>query len=256
MTKHFIIPDVQTKPGVPNNHLTWAGHYIADKKPDVIICIGDFSDMPSLSSYDKGKKAFEGRRYVKDIEAATEAMDKLMAPIKLEMLKWNGRNKKAKWNPRFVLTLGNHEDRITRAINDDPKLEGLISLKDLPYKDWEVIPYLDTVSIDGVVYSHFFTSGVMGRPVSSARALTTKKHCSCVMGHVQRKEVDIQYTATGKRITGIFAGCYYQHDEDYLNAQGNAAAWHGCWMLHQVQEGEFDEMPVSLEYLRGRYETK
>ena len=184
-------------------------------------------------------------------------MNLLLEPIRLEMLRVNDpKKKRAKWNPRLVLTLGNHEDRINRAINDDPKLEGLISVKDLPYKDWEVIPYLDTVTIDGIVYSHYFTSGVMGRPVSSARALVTKKHCSCVMGHVQRKEVDIQYTATGKRITGIFAGCYYQHDEDYLTPQGNAAAWHGLWMLHQVNDGEFDEMPVSLQYLQERYNVK
>ncbi len=253
--KHLVIPDCQIKPGVPNDHLRWAGLYISEKKPDVIVCIGDFADMPSLSSYDEGKKSFEGRRYTKDIEAAHEAMKLLMDPIKAEMLRYNSRKKKAKWNPRFILTLGNHEDRITRAINDDPKLEGLLSVNDLPYKDWEVISYLDVITVDGVSYSHYFTSGPMGRPVTSARSLTTKKHCSCVMGHVQRKEVDIQYTGTGKRITSIFAGCYYQHDEEYLTPQGNKSAWHGLWMLHQVKDGEYDEMPISIEYLRGKYST-
>ena len=44
---HIVIPDVQAKPGVPLDHLTWGGNYIAEKKPDAIICIGDFADMPS-----------------------------------------------------------------------------------------------------------------------------------------------------------------------------------------------------------------
>ena len=92
----------------------------------------------------------------------------------------------------------------------------------------------------------------MGRPVTSAKALTTKKHCSCVMGHVQRKEIDIQYKADGKRITSIFAGCFYQHDEAYLGPQGNEC-WRGVWMLHQVNDGEFDEMPISIDYLRSKY---
>jgi hypothetical protein len=54
--KHLFIPDVQAKEGVPFDHLDWIGRFIVDKKPDVIIQAGDFADMPSLSSYDRGKK--------------------------------------------------------------------------------------------------------------------------------------------------------------------------------------------------------
>ena len=243
--KHFIIGDCQTKDGVRLDHLEWAGKYAAEKTPDVIVCIGDFADMPSLSSYDKGKRAFEGRRYGKDIAAAHRGMKLLRTPIDTEM-------KKTGWKPKFILTLGNHEDRINRATNDDPKLEGLIGIGDLPYSGWTVYPYLQQVVVDGVAYCHYFTSGVLGRPVTSARALNSKKHMSCVMGHVQRKEIDIQYTGAGKRITSIFAGSYYQHKEDYLGPQGNQH-WHGCWMLHQVKDGQFDEMPISLSYLKSRY---
>jgi len=249
--KHMVIPDTQVKPGVPLDHLTWAGKYAVAKKPDVIIHIGDMADMESLSSYDKGKKSFEGRRYTKDIEAATIGMSMLLGPIKAEQRRLK-EGKKKPWNPRLILTLGNHENRIDRATNNSPELEGLISVQDLPYSDWEVIPYLQPITIDGVTYCHYFTSGVMGRPVSSARALTTKKHCSCVMGHVQRKEIDIQYSGEGRRITGIFAGAFYQHDEEYLGPQGNQH-WRGIWMLHEVDKGSFDEMPVSLDYLRNRY---
>ncbi len=48
----------------------------------MVINGGDFADMPSLSSYDIGKKTFEGRRYKADIEAAHSAMEALLAPIK------------------------------------------------------------------------------------------------------------------------------------------------------------------------------
>ena len=69
--KIAVIPDTQVKKGVPIDHLLYAGKYIAEKKPDVIVHIGDHWDMPSLSSYDKGKKSFEGRRYKDDISLAT-----------------------------------------------------------------------------------------------------------------------------------------------------------------------------------------
>ena len=76
--KHMIIPDTQVKPGSSLKHLEWAGQYAVEKKPDVIVHIGDHWDMPSLSSWDVGKKSFEGRRYVHDVESGIEGMREFM----------------------------------------------------------------------------------------------------------------------------------------------------------------------------------
>jgi hypothetical protein len=46
--KILVIPDCQVKPGVATDHLTWAGKAICDYRPDVVINIGDFADMPPL----------------------------------------------------------------------------------------------------------------------------------------------------------------------------------------------------------------
>jgi hypothetical protein len=129
-----------------------------------------------------------------------------------------------------------------------------MSFDDLYLKEmgWEVYDFLQPVVIDGVCYCHYFVSGVMGRPVSSSNALLTKQHMSCVMGHVQDRQISFAKRADGKRITGLFAGIYYMHDEDYLNPQTNGS-WSGIWMLHEVNDGSFDEMPVSLNYLAKRY---
>lgn len=502
MPKHFVIPDCQVKPGVPLDHLAAAGRYAAIKKPDLIVQIGDFADMSSLSSYDVGKKAFEGRTYAADIEVARLAMSILMTPIVDEQQRQR-RNKEKVWKPRLILTLGNHEQRINKAINNDRKLEGLISVADLGYETWgwEVYDFLDPVNVDGIMYClehshrvltsdlryvalkdlkigdsiigfdefiddevgcrkyktstvekldfelaqlysvtlsngkvfkttadhlwlvkdsqgsyvwkktidltpeheinplfdvwdelttkdagwlsgffdgeghlgkpnskqgglhvgfgqndgavfkkairlinvlgfktltydnsrciqvkiggpsndklkflgsirpirllnkfkpemlgrvqkrdnipsvyvvavtlsdvgtiakiqtstrtmivdgyahhncHYFTSGVMGRPVTTAQALLTKKHMSCIAGHQQGKQIATAERADGTRITGIIAGSFYQHDEDYLYAQGNKH-WRGCFMLHEVNNGQCDEMFISLDYLRKKY---
>ena len=86
MTKHMVIPDTQVKPGNPLDHLRWAGEYAVEKKPDVIIHIGDHFDMPSLSTYDVGKKSFEGRRYINDINAGIEGMKAFLEPIEKEKM--------------------------------------------------------------------------------------------------------------------------------------------------------------------------
>ena len=205
--RHFVIPDVQAKPGQDFSFLRKIGEYIVEKQPEKIICLGDFADMPSLSSYDVGKKAFEGRRYTKDIDAATEAMATLLEPL----WDYNARAKKNKdkqYRPEMHLTLGNHEQRIDRAINSDAKLEGLISYDDLPYEDcgWKVYPFLDVVVIDGIAYSHYFVSGLMGRPATSANAQLNKTHMSCISGHQQGLQIATGKTGDGKLIHSIIAG--------------------------------------------------
>lgn len=245
--KHFIIPDVQAKPDIDFSYLTATGNYIVEKKPDVIVCIGDFADMESLSSYDRGKKSFEGRSYQKDIWAAREAMDALLQPL----FDYN-KTAKEKYQPRMVLTLGNHEHRINRVVDEDRKLDGIISLDDLPYQDWEVIPFLEVITIDGIAYCHYFTSGVMGRPITTTNALLNKKHMSCFAGHQQGRQISYGRRADGKEMTAIIAGSFYEHDEDYLGPQGNQH-WRGCYMLSEVEDGTFDEMALSLRYLKERY---
>ena len=253
MSKILVIPDTQVKRGVCLDHLRYAGMWAAEKRPDVIVQLGDFADMESLSSYDIGKRDFEGRRYTTDIEIAKEAMRIFMEPIIAEQQKII-RCKEKRWKPRMILTLGNHEQRINKAVNNDPKLDGLISINDLEYSrwGWEVYPFLEVVVIDGVAFSHYFVSGVLGRPVTSARMLTTKHHMSCIAGHQQGKDIAYSQAADGRRITSIISGSFYSHTENYLNAQTNIH-WRGIWQLNEVNEGAFDEMPLSLEYLRRKY---
>lgn len=246
---HIVISDVQVKPGNDFAFLTAAGNYIADKKPDAIICIGDFADMPSLGVFDIGKKAFEGRRYKKDIEASVLGMAALMAPIRAEM------KRDSSWKPELHLTLGNHEERILRAINSDPKMDGTISMDDLQYKEfgWNVHEFLVPVEVDGIAYCHYFTSGQMGRPVSSAAALVKKKHQSCVMGHAQNWEIHREVKGNGDSIMGLITGAFYEHDEDYLGPQGNNYG-RQIWVLHEVDgKGGYLPKPVSLSHLKKNY---
>lgn len=251
--KHLVIPDTQIRPGDDFSFLRKIGTYIVEKQPDVIVQIGDFADMPSLSSYDRGKKSFEGRRYIHDIEAAQEAMEALLGPVNEYNFRQR-KNGKKQYKPRMILTLGNHEARITRAINDDPKLEGVMSITDLGYEGfgWEVYNYLDVVIIDGVAYSHYFVTGVAGRPSSSAQAQLRKTNMSSIAGHQQGLQIATGNRADGARLQAIIAGSCYEHDEDYMGPQGNKH-WRGILVLHEVVDGQFDLMPVSLDYINKRY---
>lgn len=244
--KIFVIPDVQAKPGVPLDHLKWAGKYIADKRPDIVVCLGDFADMPSLSLYDKGKRTFEGRRYKADVSAAHDAMERLMTPI----VQANG------YKPELILTLGNHEDRINRATLDDAKLDGTIGISDLGYTEWgwQVHGFKEVVDVQGIHFSHFFYNPNTGYPWGG-NAHTKLKNVgfSFVMGHQQGFDMAWRQLANGRRQLGMVAGSFYQHEEEYRGAQANNE-WRGCVMLSEAKNGEADVMQISLDYLKRKFQ--
>jgi predicted phosphodiesterase len=242
-----VLPDVQARPGDDFTFLSHVGAYFAEKKPDVIVCLGDFADMESLSSYDIGKKSFEGRRYSKDIKAAREAMHALMTPLIIE-------KEETGYDPRLEMLGGNHDfDRIERATEEDSKLDGLVSIDDLGYEEfgWNNNPFLEVVTIGGVAFSHYLVSGVMGRPITTSAALLSKRHMSTVVGHQQGLQISTAIRADGAMLTGIIAGSCYEHKEKYLGPQGNKH-FRGLLMLHDVRNGEFEPMPVTLKYLKQK----
>jgi hypothetical protein len=258
VTHHVFIPDQQMKPGVKLNHMRWAGQYIADTFAGTqntvrLINAGDAADMPSLSSYDKGKGSMEGRRYKKDIAAADEGFALFEEGL--------ANHKHNQWAPESKdLTLGNHEERILRAIEQDINtLEGVIGLDDLTYANygWNVHEYLKVIKHDGVMYSHFYQQRGTGKPIGgeNIKLRIRKIGGSFVQGHEQTFDFGHVYTSDGRRMCGLVSGAFYLHDEGYLGPQGNAH-WRGIHVLHDVRRGEWDHMSVSLDYLCRRYEGK
>ena len=243
---HAVIPDLQIHSGVNTDHLEQIGNYLVEKKPDVVIQLGDAADIPSLNSYTKGKREAEGQRLMKDIVAVHRAMERLLKPIH----DYN-RTAEVKYLPQLELTEGNHEHRIEREIEDNPRLEGMFDKKDLGYEDfgWRVHEFLEVLTVDGVEYAHYFTSGNMGRPVTSAAALLRERQNSAIMGHVQH--TDMAFHKKTQNIA-MFAGICYTHDEKYLGPQGNNTR-RQIVMLHEVENGHFDPMFVSLKFLAKRY---
>ena len=235
--------------------MRWIGQYIVDRQPDVIVNIGDFADMPSLSSWDRGKKAFEGRRVIEDIKAVHRGMDALMKPLA-------DHNKRKKlwrekmYRPQLVMTLGNHEDRINRAVEGSAEYEGFLSIDQLEYEKhgWEVVPFKETKVIDGIAYSHYFYNPMTGRPLGGqcATRLKTIGH-SFSMGHQQTLDYATRFLSNGQQQCGLVAGACYLHHEDYKGAQGNYH-WRGVIVKHQVKDGAYDPMFVSLDFLCRKYE--
>lgn len=252
---HLVIFDTQVRPNIDLDYLRWMGEYIVRKRPDVIIHIGDHADMPSLSSYDKGKRKAEGKRYEEDVKWSIGGMAALLAPLKTLQHEQTMAGEPV-YTPRMVLTLGNHEDRINRYANDNPELHGKVSVADLKYEDmgWEVIPFLTPIKIDGVNYCHYFPNTMTGKPLGGTAANMLKVIGeSFTMGHRQLLDVTTRsLQASGDRQWGVICGSSYVHDEDYKGVQGNKH-WRGVLVKHNVKGGDYDPLFVSMAWLEKEY---
>ena len=242
----FVIGDTQCKQGIDLDYIHWIGSYIAYKQPDIIVHIGDHYDMAALSSYDKGQLKAEGRRVVADIEAG----DKGVAIIESYISSVAG------YKPRKVITLGNHEHRIDRYVNDNPELEGFMGTDQLAFAKcgWEVYPFLTPATICGINFVHFVQNGMTGKPLGGT-ILTRLKNVgeSFVMGHQQTLDHCIRYLPlSGRAQIGVIIGACYEHMEDYKGVQGNHH-FRGCVMLYECADGFGLVKPVSLQHMKDQF---
>lgn len=248
--KIIMIPDTQVKQDVPLGHLSALGNYITDKRPDVVVHIGDHFDMPSLGTHNsKGHIVYEGARMLSDLEAGWEGMDTLLSPLNT-LNTQRKKNKKLGYKPRMIFCYGNHENRRDRLMSQEPFLRGALPDYNLERYGWEVHPFLSPVRVEGVNFCHYAQGGAMGRPISRAHLIAVKKHESWIVGHQQTFDYYISphVKTDGSRVQCIIAGAFYQHEEDYMQIQGNQH-WRGALMLTEVRNGSFDVVTLSTDYL-------
>ncbi|WP_373068159.1 hypothetical protein [Gemmatimonas sp.] len=245
IVRHVIIPDTQVKPGDPTDHLVWAGRMARENcagKRTKFMVIGDWWDMPSLSHWDAGKMESEGRRVKDDLDAGNRAFEVFAEALGTDPL----------WSFHFFF--GNHEERIMKYVSANPAMAGFLSLDNcVTPPGWERHSFLDVAVIDGIAYSHYFYQPNTGKPYGGAIDARIKLiGRSFVMGHQQGLALGTVY-AGGERRGGVVAGSFYQHDEGYKGPQGNDH-FRGIVFLNDVENGSFDAMPVSMDYLCRRYE--
>lgn len=251
MRTHLVIPDQHAHFQHNNRRADLLGRLMYDLRPDVVVNIGDAADMPSLSSYDRGRKSFQGRTYAADVASHLDFQDRL----------WHQFSRHKKRKPVSFALEGNHEHRIVRAIEIQPELEGSIGMGDLQFRRYydEFIPYEGStpgiVEVDGVSYAHYFISGVAGRNISGehpATSLLTKKFSSSTCGHSHTADWSTRTLANGRRIMGCFVGCYFDYDADWAGVM-NSLYWRGVMVAHNVEDGCYDPQFISLRTIEQEY---
>jgi hypothetical protein len=251
--RYLVIPDAQIRAGTDLTHVDWAAKAIVDYKPDVIVCMGDWWDLPSLSMHEApGSKEAEGRRVKPDIDAGNEAFERLVAPMNAE-IKRRRRNHRMRWEPECRFLFGNHEDRLSRAIFRDPKWEGILSTDSLLTPGFTRHPFLQIANLDGIKFCHYFPNPFSGRPIGGT-IINRLSHIgsSFVQGHQQGfMYASKQYPDHIKH--GIVCGRFYLNHEHYRPEDVQKSEWNGILVLNAVQNGDLDLMPLRMDYLQRKY---
>lgn len=251
--KILYIPDGQVRKDVPLDWIDWVAQAIVDYLPDYIVCGGDWHDFPSLNGHEQpGSAPLEGLRYADDLAAGNEAFARLCKPMEAEIER-RRKNHKPRWEPRKVVTIGNHEIRADRVASNNPKLMGTIGSEDCDFRDWERHEFLKIVELEGILFSHYFQSSHSNRPIGgSIPNKLSRIGSSFVHGHVQGLDMGTKMMANGKTLWGVQAGSCYLHEESYRGAQGQRH-FRGLVILNEAHNGECCPMVLSLDYLCRRY---
>lgn len=255
--KVVVVGDPHAHPDYDNKRFDCLGQFILDEKPDEVLCMGDFRDMPSLCKH-SSKSELDGARAMADLMAASDAESRLFAPIR----QFNSQRKamkKSGLKTKFTLLQGNHDVRIDLIATHDPRLTDLI---EAPWaKDWdEIVPFKEVYNLAGldIACAHYFVSGQMEKPLGGlnmGRKLVLKNHVSTIVGHSHLLEYHEEPTAFGKKLFALSAGHYGHLDyKEGWCLQSRAAWWNGVCVLELDKVGQvLEKRFVRQEVLHDQY---
>lgn len=233
----LIIPDAHAHPKYTNERFLLLGQHIAYYRPDYVVCLGDFADMVSLSSHAKNSE-ISTAQFQKDLDVTEDAHKQLK--------KGMGRYK-----PPMLMCLGNHEDRINRWLDQQPKLQGFLDMSALNFDHYwdKVVDFQEILKLEGFIFSHHFASGLMNRPIGGmnpAGTMVNKLHQSAVAGHSHIFDVKAARRPDRSRFWCFHAGCFVSQSMVERWNKGSEVLWdRGVLWLNSVSKGD-----CSFEWVR------
>ena len=251
----IVFTCAHSDPRSDNSRADLLSSLIYDVRPDYVVDLGDTADLQSLSSHDtRYPQALVTASYEADINQYNDFQQRLRHKIKKAKVK----------RPAYFGHEGNHENRIKKALKNDPRLEGDrygVSFKHLQTNYWydEYHEYKNSApaisEYDGVTYAHFIASGNYGTAMSGehhAYNLLKKRHVSTTVGHSHKRSMFFKDDAYPNGAIGLVAGCFKGRQEEWAG-QANNEWWKGVVIKRNIDNGMYDPEWVSMDRLEKEY---
>lgn len=199
---------------------TWAG----------LLYIGDFMDFDFISSFnDQNLRATANRTFKQDYAYANKILDRH------QLLIWEN-------NPyaKFVMLEGNHEERVERFLDANPKMQGSVEVENglrLKERGFEWIRSWSKGELYRIGKATF-THGLYTNQYH-AKKMVDAYGSSIFYGHTH-DVMEIPRTHKGKQdiIVGQSIGCLCEYEQSYM--KGKPSNWQQAFMvLHLLPNGNY-----------------
>ncbi len=207
-------------------------------KPHHVIVNGDMADCFAVSSHSKDpKRALKFKEEIADVNVGLDELNALRAA-------------------NYIFVAGNHEDRITRYLQD--KAPELFEFVDIPTllkleaRGWDYTPYKHWTKLGKLHITH--DVGTAGR-YAAYKALDTFQK-SVITGHTHRMSYVVEGNAVGEyKLSAQFGWLGDAKKIDYMaqvNVNKNWALGFGVGYLEPIT-GVAYLVPVPIVVADGRY---
>ena len=200
-------------------------------KPDIVVDGGDYFDFNYISTYDERRiRLLEGRRFRKDFDLGNRDLDY-----------WQ------KIAPKYIALEGNHDERVQRLIDEQPRFEGLIELPvNLGLAERKIDFYHLTdapLQLGKLLVIH----GNISTKYTARRNLEKYKH-NVACGHIHRfEEASDSLPVLGESIRSWVIACLCDLQPDWR--RGNPTNWCNGFAVMYLDEstGRFSLYPIYID---------
>jgi hypothetical protein len=206
-------------------------------KPHYLRVIGDLADFVSVSSHSKNPERLT--RLEPEVDSVNARLDQLDALGAVDK----------------GYIAGNHEDRLTRYLQDKaPELYGLVGIPELfklKERGWAYTPYKDYTKLGKLHLTH--DVGASGRN-ATFRALDSFQH-SVITGHSHRMQYIVEGNAVGEyKLSAQFGWLGDRKKIDYMSRAKVNKDWAlGFGIGYASAAGIVYATPVPIIQVKGDY---
>jgi len=210
-------------------------------KPDVVVDGGDFFDFNYISTYDERRaRLLEGRRFREDFDLGKRELDF-----------WQ------KLTDSYIALEGNHDERVQRLIDEQPRFEGLIEVPlNLKFKERKIKWYPLTsrpLQLGKLLVIH----GNCTTKYAARRNLEKYKH-NVLCGHVHRfASASDSLPVLGETVISWSIGCLCPLQPEWK--KGNPTDWTNGFSVAYLDEktGRFSLYPIYInKYMEFVFENR
>lgn len=220
MDRIVLISDAHLEPGVPFDPSYIAvKRFIKDIKPTHSVILGDFGDFGCFCRFDQNKRLMlEGKRYHDNITIINQELDEIQED-----------------SDEVLYTLGNHEYRVYRYIQEHAELFGALDLVrdlNLDGRGIEWCDYNGVLSVGKLNFTHGFRTN---QHHAKATAMEFGDHI--FYGHTHDHQVYTPHFRIDRQpYAAVSCGCLCSKNPEYL--EGRPSRWINGFVYIEMREDE------------------